>query len=226
MNIEKELSYEEFVDLMALAESFRQYDDKREHLLAEYPETTKGMSIQTFLKEAESLGISKEHGLRAISTRFPSFEKQLAEIREHNGTPSIKLIFDVYSHTIKEKLEKTVAPKFGIEQPGDSTVYHPCLSFYRNDEETVVKRGFITEKSVKIAKRIPLAHLQFVSDKHHCVPLGKFYLDVKLKDPIFLRVFGEDILRLNDYFKRKGILHAYEVTYDYEQNPLFADIKK
>ncbi|MCK4647642.1 hypothetical protein KAT24_01790 [Candidatus Pacearchaeota archaeon] len=214
-NIEDEvLSYEEFVDLAARAESLRQYDEKKQSLLALPDRDHKGITVKEWLKEAESIGIDKEYMLKAINTRMPSIVDQLREIKEHNGIPSISSIFETYYNTLEKKLEETLPSKFRIGG------FFLTIEFWKIIEtEEVEKKGLIFKKEIKkkINKKTSFGKLHLLSNANYDnVP--KFVVSLDLTDPLFLHIFGEDIKKLNSYFKKRGFLNSYKVRYDYKDN--------
>lgn len=220
---ERNLSRGEFIDNVALAESMRQYDERKEILEAEYPETPEEISVQTFLDEIESLGINRKYGQKALNTRIPIPEQQLAELRKHGGIPSMKLVFEVYANVLERRLEDTLISGFRFSRWNES-----CLKFIKTKENWKTKREGVIFKRETRVKNIEdnklLAALRFEDGlftiyKH-------FELSLDLKDPLFLHIFGEDIKKLNNYFKTMGLLSRYDVRYDYQENPLFSELEQ
>lgn len=211
-NIEDEmLSGEEFVDLVARAESLRQYDESKRRLLPVIEDNKRKMSVQESLEESDSMGIPKEYFLRALNMRVPSVEVQLEELEEHNAMPMIGTIIEMYRKSIMGKLEETFpSRKFECKRE-----YNEVHGFTKLNIFEMKKRGLFKRKE-------NWAMLCFEDDdsRYHEIPIGKFALSHRISDPLFTHVCGETVKEITDYFEKKGNLAFYDVKQDYLENPL------
>ena len=205
---ERCLSEREFSDLIALADSLKQFDEKKRAVLDAVGERDDGnFPISVAYEVAQSLGIPADYMDRAIALKYPSVQQQFANIQEHGADPSFDAVINTYGKVLLNSLtsllpqdtfDLAVRNGEAWNSNGDGIV-----GIYQRRETTRFERKYLfwERKRVEI-ERNKLVELNFYSSRYEGIPSGKFMLHVQVKNPLFLRACGDSLRELNQHFVR------------------------
>ncbi len=222
---ERNLSEKEFLDLIALADSIRQFDERKRdrtvlNTVEGIPACEGNFPVSVAYDVAQSLGIPADYMERAIALKNPTIEQQLADIERYGVVPSFGAVVKTYETVLLRSLEEALpldkfkssswSSRLGMLEGGDGEVYlHRVL-------ESVHKRRFLfweTERVDTSSKR--LVKLEFFSDKYKSIEPGRFAVKAQVNDPLFLRACGDTFEQLNQnfgkYLKFGDVFHHYVV---------------
>ncbi len=220
---ERNLPEKEFLDLIALADSLRQFDERKgDKAVLDAVEGTLvhegNFPVSVAYEVAQSLGISADYMERAIALRYPTVEQQFADIYDHGAIPSFGAIIKTYGNVLIDSVRSSLpTDKFdldtykrgydAIDGDGYVRIYHI--------HETRHEGRFLFWKTERVEKnRKQIVDLDFFSSRYKSVPSGKFVLHVQVKDPLFLRACGDSLKELNKHFE-EHLREGPKVFYHY-----------
>ena len=103
--LRRSLSKKEFLDLIALADSLRQFDDrKRDGTILNNIDGI--VSVVVAYEVAESLGITSDYVDIAMNLLHPSREIQVADLRKHGTTATLPAVVKQYAQDLTQVLRK------------------------------------------------------------------------------------------------------------------------
>lgn len=206
------LTKDELVDVIAHANSLYNFNERLQASIPKSLTLDERIPFDVVYQAANELLIPKEYVEKALTIRYQSVEKQLADIRRHGVIPSIGTISSIYHNALINTLKaKIPTDKFTTNRDDNSS--HPMFNFYKVIDKEKRSKFLFWEKTKNIRSYKRLANLQFYSDAGNNAPRQKFKLNIVLKDPLFLHTCGETLEELNEEFK--GQMHVYDIRYDY-----------
>lgn len=196
---EKALSATEFTELIALADSLRQYDQRKSAISPEegLAERIGGSSysVGTAYEVARELGIDADYIKRAQQMLFPTAEMQLVDIKKYSARLTGKIVSKKYEcellHALQEHLPQS---RITVKIP-----YYTNLRIINKREKKLWKK-----------KRIADFYLTPWEKAVHSV-LAHF----NIFDPIFFRVCDRKLEELQKHFVGIGVSVQYEFRIQY-----------
>ena len=150
-----------------------------------------------------------------LRMRYPSNDEVIRDLKEHGVTPRVDRVAETYRTVLLNDLVSSLPTH--IFRANWSNEFHPDLYFnmFRQIDE---KKGWIRKKiEKKLVHDCSLAQLNFRGESAGNAPIGKFNLKVTLMDPLFLRICGKNLERLNKEFRE--IMNDYSIQYAYKSDP-------
>lgn len=205
---EKSLSVTEFTELIALADSLRQYDERKRAISPEESLSERigggGYSVGTAYEVAQELGIDADHMKRAEHILFPTAEMQLADITDVRAIPSMSAIRETYRTSLLNELQQYL-PWTIIVNP--TRVHSSDILFCKEERELVVRNRFWRKEQRQ--ERILFRNLAFFDFWNGEV---KPRLKITIYNPIFLRACGKKLKELCRHFEPAL---SVKIGYDY-----------
>ena len=213
--LERNLSEQEFRDLIAYAASLQRFDETINESglsLSVFgsPSSDGWISLPEIYQVAGELAIPQGYIDKALRIRHPSIDDILGDIERHGATPTITNIGTTYRDVLLSDL-LSLHTTDGFKVGDEISETWARLQFQRVIEKE--ERTRFRKKLKKTQSFEPLAKFNFLGYKHDNTPKGKFSLGILLQDPLFLMVCGENLERLNDKFG--DLMHNYEISHDY-----------
>lgn len=193
-----EISEGELRDIIALAESMRQYDNSKSDLslLPSYLKSPE-LTLSTALQVGEEMGLDS-YIQKAIDSRYVPNEIQIADLTELEARPTEKGLIKIY----QDEMLKALAEFPDISVGRDKDYIYNGFHIYR---DTHFYRKTLFGKKVPKRSRGKLAVFNFNT-------LYK-WVRIEVYDPIILRKCGEKIKKLRDISDLKQIIE-YEYPVD------------
>lgn len=188
------ISEGELRDIIALAESLRQYDVSRNDVtrIPLYDPHT-DFTLSTAVDIGKQIGLDG-YVERAINSRYVSNETKISDLKEHQATPTV----DGYVRIYRNELSKAL-----VDFPGDKVIFTDLSKNYSKDVRKFLvqqdsKKGFFHKKST-------LADFQF--------DLSGLELFIVIYDPLFLRTCSSTLKKLKDKLNHSeySIEHEYPI---------------
>lgn len=204
---ERSLSEKEFLELIALADSLRLYDDRKidRTILDNIKEN---YSVAVAYEVAQSLGITSDYVEKAMNLLHPSLETQIADLRKHNAKATVRAISEQYQFDLIKTLRiNCPTDQFDESSDKDNINGYIWVRFTKTIKKEEKSRRFLFLK-----QRKDLACFRFSRD-YNRGEKEYFNLSIYLQHPLFLRACGEKLNELNDYFKEQ--INSYEIKQDY-----------
>jgi len=202
VNRGRALTETEFSELLALADSLRQYDERRNQApldaLAQGDAIAReSYSVVLAYEVAENLGIPKAYLDRARQKLFPSAEEKLVEIKKY----SAKIDFEVLHLQFERELQRALQAYFS-----PSKIMLKRSNNFGKRQFFAISNGTSWWKKKK--DRIAIFFLDYATS-----PPRTCFFD--LYDPRFFSACGQKLEELEHYFSERGFDLNYSFIVHY-----------
>mgnify|MGYP001581839370 FL=1 len=211
---ERSFSSQEFLDLLAYAELLHRADQRellREqqsaHLTELGLELPGTISLSDVYDIAKTTQIPRQYLERALTTKFPSPEDQLEDLKHAGAEPSTGTILNAYSKYLIRSLQESF-PLYFFESQSSFGSFLIYRIIKEKEEDYSFFRQFFKGFKNDEANKERITYFYF-NDYYRTITIRTY-------SPLFLRVAEKTLDKLNKFFNMAPkIIQAYDVDLDH-----------